>query len=520
MGLAALLLWFSCTSEQVPPSHDAGRAHDASGGDAGDSPGSDGGSRDGGSSDGGCGASCAPPPDCDPNRFVTAGATGGGAGTEADPWTLAEAMANATAGDRVEVAPGVYRGAATGDRYLPTFRPATSGTADAPIVFCARHPAVHSEDDPSLWSVIQNDGVAPGDSANSPAFGVTNASHIVWDGFAVDQADAPWRPDTSPVTIVGASFVQIRRSRIVARDRPFYDNNNGVRIDYSDHVVISDNRILCVDADGDGANDPGGIQAYDSGYFEWAYNEIRDCDTGFHPKGVHEGSEHHLLPGSIHHNLVVGAESGVYVQAVPGVGDELVRPEDYLDVFQNVFVDGYAGVTLNPVGDGHCRRLRFVNNTFVGMDPVHGAALQLVWVPGPTSFGLSMWRNNIVASMAGAYGFYGGDEAERLAGLDRIDFDDNRFFEVGAMVVVTDHVVFASVLEELAAWQARGNDERSSSADPGFVDLAGRDLRLAAGSSARGAGVDVLNLRGGGTSAPIDLGAYVTGDPSETVGIR
>lgn len=461
-----------------------------------------------------------PPADCEANRWVTATAAGGGDGSEASPWTLAEAMTNATAGDRVQVAAGTYRGAATGERYLPTFTPANSGTAEAPIVFCAEFPAVHHEDEPQLWSVIQNDGPAAGDAACSPAFGVANQSYIVWDGFAVDQADAPWRPDTAPITLVSSSYVQIVRNRVVARDRPLYDNNNGIRMDESHHIAITDNRILCPDEDGDLANDPGGIQSYDSSHYEWAHNEITGCDTGFHPKGVHEWSEHYLLPGSIHHNLLVDVSHGVYPQGVPGVPEAEIGEGEYLDVYQNVVVDSTFGVTMNPVGDDNGRRIRFVNNTFVGLDPVGGAALALVGVPGPNSFGLSVWRNNVVAESAGAYGFQGGDEAERLGALDRFDIDHNRFADVDGIVVVTDHVAFAAVLDALADWQARGNDESSSLGDPGFVDQAARDLRLADDSECRGAGLDVLDLQGLGADAPIHIGAYITDDQSDVVGIR
>lgn len=457
------------------------------------------------------------PGDCAPNRWVTPDAAGGGDGSMGSPWTLAEAMERASAGDHVEVAPGVYRGAATGDRYLPTFRPAQSGTAEAPIVFCARYPAALHEDAPELWSNLENDGPVAGDAACSPAFGVARQSHVIWDGFAVDQADAPWRPDTAPVTLWEATDVIVRRARIVARERPFYDNNNGVRIDASDHVAITDNRILCPHDDADPSNDPGGIQSYDSAHYEWAHNEIVGCATGFHPKGVHEWAALVLVPGSIHHNLVIGTESGVYVQAFPG-NDARLGESDHLDIYQNVFRDGYQGITFNPIGNLNGRRVRVVNNTFIGMDADHGVGVEIVSDPGAPAYSEVLIRNNVFAEMAGAYGFHGGDEAMLLGALGRMDFDRARFFDLGALVAVTDHVVFAGVVDTLPEWQARGEDGASTLGDPGFVDAATRDVHLSATSPCRGAGVDVLGLLGGATTASIDLGAYVT--DGDQIGIR
>jgi len=47
-------------------------------------------------------------------RYVTAGAGGGGVGSEGDPWTIAEAFAQAVAGDRVNIKTGAYEHDGTG----------------------------------------------------------------------------------------------------------------------------------------------------------------------------------------------------------------------------------------------------------------------------------------------------------------------------------------------------------------------------------------------------------------------
>jgi hypothetical protein len=53
--------------------------------------------------------------------------------------------------------------------------------------------------------------------------------------------------------------------------------------------------------------------------------------------------------------------------------------------------------------------------------------------------------------------------------------------------------------------------------DPLFVNAAAHDFHLQANSPTRLKGIDFGNILGGGTTAPINMGAYVTG--TELIGL-
>lgn len=72
----------------------------------------------------------------------------------------------------------------------------------------------------------------------------------------------------------------------------------------------------------------------------------------------------------------------------------------------------------------------------------------------------------------------------------------------------------------LATWKSTKSQDSASpeaiTSDPLFTNAGAGDYKLQAGSPARDLGVDILDLQGGGTSASIHAGCYVTG--SEVIG--
>lgn len=521
----ALATATSCSPSATGDEPDAGTVPKDGGApvDAG-SP-SDAGSPEDGGSPPDAGPSDAPPAAYVANRFARATAAGGGDGLTADTaWTLVEAMALAEAGHVVEVGPGVYAAPGGGGRFNPAFAPARSGTADAPIVFMAQHPANRLDDASPLRTILQS---TPG-GAEGPVLGVVGQDHVVLNGFFIDEADVLSTADTGPVVFVDTTGSRLEQCRLIGdADKPWDggDNHNLVRMEHTGGCKILDNKMS---GDPDREHDMSCITLYDSEDYEIAHNEMFHINEGVYPKGDaaadHPPYPDLLNPGRIHHNLIYDVRKGFIIGGVkprPGTAG-------FLDITQNVVhgiqPDGMALhiIAYDTISPSH---LRVVNNTFHQVATatseacvyVAGGEAELV---GGVAFTASLFQNNIFVAGANKPIFqsYGASTAV----FERATFATNLYDTGDDTLIGASDGSFT-----FAAWQGRGHDVASLVGPALLRDPAGMDFRLqstalgdAQDSPCLSVGVDVLNLLGGGTAAAIPLGAYVLPDQSDRIGMR
>lgn len=421
-----------------------------------------------------------PMTDCAPTRWVTVDAAGGGDGSMARPWTLAEAMASAGPGDVVEVGPGTYDAPATGTRYEPAWNPASSGTVEAPIVFCARHPAVHSATERSELR-------ATGGAGPSPTFGTHGRDHVTWDGFFVNEADSPSTPDTGPVVVWDSEDVTISRCLIqgatIARD----DNHNGIRLEVVRDVRVIDNRIVGIRnaSDGGYSRNHAGIMTYDASHVVIEHNEIADCDSGMYLKGDHEGDGFPNGAFSVRsnwiHDIELMAIAIISVDEVDGTGSEIAH---------NFIHDTSAGLLFTDLGGLVPAQIDVHHNTFVDTTGIAPFAT--------TMYGVTI-RDNLVA---GSVFYYTTWDAAAVALVTSHGFSSHHNFgDPGFRWIESE----AGYRHDLTEWRAFSSFDVRSVVGDSMIDRA--TGRLAAGSPARTA-----------SSSGGPVGCSVVGD--EIFGVR
>lgn len=441
------------------------------------------------------------------NLYVN-GATGNDAvlydaNSEATPWrTIGRAAWGSTnrearngsqaarAGDVVLVAAGTYATAGTNSRNAVAYHAENSGTAGNPVIFRAV----------GLVQLTLSSGIGS-------VIGSSGKNYITWDGFTLHEASAPSAPDTGPATIFDCTGCVLQNLDINgngdANNRA--DNHNGIRIERSNGVLIRNNRIQNVySGTGINVNNGSAIMVYGSGAVTFEHNEIFNCGSGIFLKGgPNTNIDYFTIRYNLLYNIGDAARGGSAIIMHAGAATTADRPTR---IYQNIVRDSReAAIRIWRFSDTDITNTpmhgKIVNNTFYNMP-------KGLWVDNqPLPNAGFVFKNNIVSNTSeGGIAFNGVPNDK-----SRFDSENNLFWAYGSMALTTN------ATHTLSNWKSTFGQDNAAPAsvnvDPRFVNVGGRDLRLAADSAARVLGRDVFDLNGNGSTTDlVPSGAYVTGN--------
>lgn len=412
----------------------------------------------------------------------------------------------------------------------------TSGSLANPIVFFAQYPAVYNADNAEYLSTIISDG-----TANGCVLGMAGLSreYHAYDGLACKQTNGSYSGgELAAVSIFECEEAHAKFLRCL------FDQENEGNTDPAQNwgSVFGQNSAYVEFSDCIFRRVPGSYNdenAMNHVYYDVGYLVVKHCEfdrvTGMaFLKGKHAYSGWDLRPQRWHHNKVVDhTQPSVINLGSVGADDE--QPGEFADFYQNVIETtcavGGAGLAVqcqNYNSGAAPINVRVVNNTFrnkgASANSASGALRGAVAATSSTAMLTGFQdRNNIRIESghanARAWYFWAGWDA---TGISRLTSNNNAWSGFNESSWFVDE---GSTNESRTDWQAlgTGRDADSYFGTVTLEDPANGDYRCATAALLQGGandGIDILNLRGLGTSAPINLGAFILSDQSDTIGVR
>lgn len=393
----------------------------------------------------------------------------------------------AKGGDVVKITAGTYATTGSGDRFIPAYHPANSGTASAPIRFEAQGTVV----------LTFSSGVGPMIGA-----GFGGRHYIHWSGVTIFESSAPTTSDTGPAVWGESNGGLIENCLLVGNPNwqaRVGDNYSGVRVHGSIGMVIRNNTIRNYGGQS-GDENHNGIETYWAPGLVVENNDIDNSGVGIYLKAnFNNGSGlTHYGPQTIRFNDIHHSDGdGIRVfRSVYSAAQPLV-------IAQNIIRDNRLdGVRIHQFGSGSVndepQHVKVINNTIVRNGQSALSTGGSYGVPVPNS-GHVLWNN---IGSTSSFGVVFEQAASHLTKA-KYDFDRNVYH------AFTTFAWLAGDDATLAQWRATGQDAASVVGDPLFVSAT--DLRLRSGSPAQSVGRARYGV-GGPDGTVIPAGAYITGN--------